>query len=30
MPVPVVAITDSAMDSAIILAQSPPPSAWAT
>ena len=30
MPVPVVAITDSAMDSAIILAQNPPPSACAT
>ncbi len=30
MPVPVVAITDSAMASAIALAQKPPPSACAT
>ena len=30
MPVPVVAITDRAMDSAIILAQKPPPAACAT
>src|SRR6266702_6839884 len=30
MPVPVVATTDRAMDSAIILAQNPPPSACAT
>ena len=30
MPVPVVAITDSAMDSAIALAQKPPPRTWAT
>ena len=30
MPVPVVAMTDSAIDRAIALAQKPPPRAWAT
>ena len=30
MPVPVVAMTDSAIDRAMALAQKPPPRAWAT